>query len=214
VAAVAATLWAGAVLPGRAARRAGPAVTVRALLSGGRSRRLLIASLLTGLASSVYWTFAVDHVQGDGGLSGLESRLFLAVVGLASIAGVLSAQLIDRFGGRATFVLALVAEAVALALLGMSPERLATVFASAVLFGTGYNVAVAVAVIWSARVHRARPSGGLAAIMVAQAVGLLAGPPAFGALADRAGFATAFGAAAAVLLAATACGPRERLGSP
>src|SRR3712207_8842012 len=53
---------------------------------------LLAASLLIGLASSVYWTFGVDHIQNEGGLSTLQSRLFLAVVGLASIAGSVSAH--------------------------------------------------------------------------------------------------------------------------
>jgi predicted MFS family arabinose efflux permease len=74
-----------------------------------------------------------------------------------------------------------------------------------------YNAVVAVQVIWSARVFSDRPSAGLAAVMFMSALGLLAGPPLFGALADAVGFAAVFCAAAALLLGAIGLMPHERL---
>jgi predicted MFS family arabinose efflux permease len=206
-----ATIWAAAVLPAGTAGFGGAAMTTRALPRALRSRRLLTASLLVGLASSVYWTFAVDHVQNDGGLTSTQSRLFLAVVGVASVAGTLSAQLIERLGARALFVLAAVAEAVSLLLLGALPDHLATVVVSAILFGAAYNTVVAATVIWSARLYADRPSGGLAAIMTMQAIGLLVGPPILGAVADRTGFVVVFAAAAALLLVTTTLAPSRGL---
>lgn len=207
-----ATVWAAAVLPaGPAGFGGSAATTIRALPGALRSRRLLTASLLVGLASSVYWTFAVDHVQNAGGLTSTQSRLFLAVVGVASVAGTLSAQLIERLGARALFVLAAMAEAVSLLLLGALPDHLATVVVSAILFGAAYNTVVAATVIWSARLYADRPSGGLAAIMTMQAIGLLVGPPILGAVADQTGFVAVFAGAAALLLATTILAPSQDL---
>jgi hypothetical protein len=47
--------------------------------------------------------------------------------------------------------------------------------------------------------------------MIMNGVGLLAGPPVLGAVADHAGFGAVFVGAAALLVAATAFAPRERL---
>ena len=214
VAAALATAWALAVLP-VAGTAAGPGTTVRlrpAWFVCPRSSPLLIGALLVGLASSTYWTFAVEHLQREGGLSTANSRLVLAVVGLASIGGAASADAVRRLGARAAFVLAALAEAVSLVLLGLAPGALAVALASAVLFGAAYNIVVAVEVIWSAQVFAARPSAGLAAVLVMGALGLLAGPPILGAVADRTGLAAIFFAGAVLLILTTALAPREPLG--
>jgi predicted MFS family arabinose efflux permease len=104
-----------------------------------------------------------------------------------------------------------VAEAAALLGLGLAPTHLSAAFVSALLFGASYSLAVAVEVIWSGQVFRERPSAGLAAVMVSNAIGLLVGPPVFGLVADMTGFAAVFAAGAVLLLAASALAPRERL---
>jgi len=211
VAAALATGWALAVLPAGDGSAA-PGATVR-LRPGWfvcpRSGPLLAGALLVGLASSTYWTFAVEHLQRHGGLSRANSAIVLAVVGVASIGGTASADAVRRLGARAAFVLAAVAEAVSLALLGLVPGTLAVALSSAVLFGAAYNVVVAVEVIWSAQVFAARPSAGVAAVMVMGALGLLTGPPLLGALADRTGLAAIFVAGAGLLVLTTALAPRR-----
>jgi predicted MFS family arabinose efflux permease len=215
VAAAVATGWALAVLP--VDKPAGPGMTVR-LRRGWfvcpRSSPLLTGALLIGLASSTYWTFAVEHLQTQGGLSTGHSRIVLAVVGLASIAGTASADAVRHLGAHAAFILAAVAEAVSLALLGLAPGTLAVALSSAVLFGAAYNTVIAVQVIWSAQVFAARPSAGLAAIMVMGALGLLTGPPILGAVADRTGLTTIFIAGAVLLILTTALAPRGQLRGP
>lgn len=208
-----ATIWALTVLPGPDAAR-GSAEVVRLRLRWfvcPRSSRLLAGALLVGLASSVYWTFAVDYLASDGGLSTTQSRIFLAVVGVASVGGTVSGDAVRRIGGGATFILAGVAEATALLLLGLAPAHLGAAIASAVLFGAAYNVILAVQALWSGQVFSQRPSAGLAAAMTMNALGMLVGPPALGALADQTGFAVVFSAAAALMLATAALAPRERL---
>jgi len=209
--AAAATVWALLVLPGPERQTAAPDPLRLGWFVCPRSGPLLLGALGIGLSSSVYWTFGVDHLANAGGLDRAQSRTFLIVVGLASIGGSVSGDLIRRIGGRATFTLAMAGVAVGLAMLGSWPGDPVLVTISAVLFGVAYNAAVAVQVIWSARVYAARPSTGLAAIMAVLALGLLAGPPLLGALADAWSFAGVFAVAAALALATIALAPREAL---
>ena len=67
---------------------------------------------------------------------------------------------------------------------------------SAAAFGAAYNLIVALQTIWSARVFADRPAVGLGAVLFVLSVGLLAGPPLAGALADGASLSAAFYAAA------------------
>ena len=211
--AAAATAWALVVLPGRgeAGGSAGEVVLRPSWFVCPRSGPLLLGGLLVGLASSVFWTFSVDHLVTDGGLSTTDSRIFLAVVGVASVGGTLGGDAVRRLGGRATFVLALAVEAAALLLLGLAPAHGGVPVVAAVMFGAAYNVVVAVQVIWSGRVYSARPSAGLAATVAMNALGLLLGPPLLGAVADQTGFGVVFAAAGLLLLATAALAPREPL---
>jgi len=176
-----------------------------------RSGKLLAGALLVGLASSVYWSFAVDHLANDGGLSSTHSRVFLGVVGVASLGGTIGGDAVRRFGGRTVFVVALAVEAAALLLVGLAPGHLSAAMISAMLFGVAYSVVVAVQVIWSGQIFGERPSAGLAAIMSMMALGLLLGPPVLGTVADVTGFAAVFAAAAALAVITTALSPREPL---
>ena len=208
-----ATTWALVVLPGREAPGDSPGVLLPSLrwFVCPRSGPLLAGALLVGLASSVPWTFGVDHLATEGGLSSTESRLFLGVVGVASVGGSVGGDAVRRLGGRATFAIAVAVEAAALLMLGLAPTNMGAAFAAGVLFGASYNLVVAVQVIWSGGVFAERPSAGLAAVAGLNALGLLVGPPLFGVMADLTGFAIVFAAGALILLAASALAPRERL---
>jgi predicted MFS family arabinose efflux permease len=208
VAAVA-TAWALSVLPA-GDRRTGGGEVVRLSRSWfvcPRSGPLLAGGLLVGLASSVYWTFAVEHLERPGGLSQGHSQIVLAAVGVASVGGTVGGDAVRRLGACGTYVLAATAEATSLLLVGLAPATLATAFVSAALFGVAYNTIVAVQVLWSMEVFASRPSAGLAAVMVMNALGLLVGAPMFGAVADRAGLDAAFSAGAVLVLLVVALAP-------
>jgi hypothetical protein len=64
----------------------------------------------------------------------------------------------------------------ALVLLAAAPGSLTAAAISAALFGLGYNVALTVQALWSARVFANRPSAGLAAVMFLSAAGQLIVP--------------------------------------
>jgi predicted MFS family arabinose efflux permease len=206
-----ATVWALIVLPGHT-RPLGRSEIVRLSRTWfvcPRSAPVLAEGLVIGLASSVYWTFAVEHLQRPGGLSTAQSQIVLAVVGVASVGGSAGADVISRLGARPAHVLAAVAEAASLLLVGLAPGTLATGLASAVLFGAAYNTIIAAQVIRGTDVFASRPSAGLAALMVMNALGLLAGAPLFGAVADGTGLSVAFVASAVLALGTVALAPRR-----
>jgi predicted MFS family arabinose efflux permease len=204
------------VIPGRTATSSpAPAVRLRrARFACPRSRSLLVGGLVIGLAASLYWTFAVDFLQTSGAVSTAGARGLLAVAGIASIAGTLAGDLVQRLGASTTFRLMILGQAASLVLLAAAPSSLALAAASAVLFGVSYNVVVAVQGIWSAAVFAERPSAGLAAVMISLSSGLLVGPPIAGLIADRTGFEAVFVAAGVLLIGTVALAPRERLDRP
>jgi predicted MFS family arabinose efflux permease len=205
--AAAATIWALRVLPpGRAHTARLPRLRPRWFVCR-RSAPLLAGAILVGLASAVYWTFAVDLVRGAGALSVAESSGFLAVVGVASAAGVVAGDATLRLGAAPTYVAAVAAEALALVLLALAPGALALAALSAVLFGLGYNVALTLQALWSTRVFANRPSAGLAGVMFLNSAGLLIAPPIAGVLADGVGMRAVFAGATALLAAAALLRP-------
>ncbi len=208
---VLATAWALHVLP--AGGRARAAAAVPRLRLGWfvcpRSGPLLAGALLVGLGASLYWTFAVDFLVTGSALAPSNARLFLVLVGVASIAGIGAGDLVERLGSRLAFALLSWTLALSLALLALAPDMPALAVASGVLFGGAYNLLVAIQCLWSVKVFADRPGTGVAAAMFVMGGGLLIGPLAAGPLTGVAGIQWTF-AGAAVLFALTALlAPRE-----
>ena len=210
--AVVATLWAAWTVPNTAgAARTGNEGRLQASwFVCPRSGPLLAGALLIGLAASVYWTFAVD-LADQAGLGREGARMLLGVVGAASLAGSLGGDLLERFGGRAALVLTALLMATALALLASAASGWLGAVLSAAGFGAAYSLIVALQTIWSARVFADRPAVGLGAVMFVLSVGLLAGPPVAGALADQVSLPAAFYAAAVLCAVTVFLTPREEL---
>jgi predicted MFS family arabinose efflux permease len=208
---VLATAWAVRVLPrgGRGGEACAlPRLRFRWLVCP-RSGPLLAGALLVGLGASLYWTFAVDFLVTGGALDASGGRLFLVLVGIASVLGAGAGKLAERLGARTAFALTSWALGLSLALLALAPGAPALAVVSGVLFGSTYNVIVALQCLWSVQVFADRPGTGVAAVMFILGGGLLIGPLAAGPLTDVTGMQAVF-AGAAVLLALTALlAPRE-----
>jgi predicted MFS family arabinose efflux permease len=205
------TLWAARALRGAVAAPGSVDRLRASWFLCPRSGPLLAGALLIGLGSSVYWTFAVDLVANDGGMGAAAARLVLALVGVASLAGAFSGDLVEWLGARPTIVAGALALSSSLALIAWAPGSWLAVVPSAILFGAAYNVLLAVDAIWSARVFAQRPATGLAAVMFLLALGLLAGPAVAGVMATSLGLPAAFLAGAAVVAATALLAPREEL---
>jgi predicted MFS family arabinose efflux permease len=208
---VLATAWAVHVLP-RGARGATACELPRLRLGWfvcPRSGPLLAGALLVGLGASLYWTFAVDFLVTGGALDASGGRLLLVVVGVASVLGAGAGGLAERLGSRPAFALLSWALGLSLALLALAPDAPVLAVVSGVLFGSAYNLLVAIQTLWSVRVFADRPGTGVAAVMFILGGGLLIGPLVAGPLAAVAGMEGVF-TGAAILLALTALlAPRE-----
>jgi predicted MFS family arabinose efflux permease len=207
------TLWAARVLPPAGARstpRDLPRISWSWLVCP-RSGPLLVGALLLGLGASVYWTFAVDYLVTEGSLPTSTSRLFLALVGSASVLGILAGDLLRRVTPAGAFSALTAMLTGSLGLLAVAPASLGTAALSGVLFGASFNLIVAIQSIWTSRVFAERPSAGLAAVMFMLGLGLLIGPPAGGLLADRLGLGAVLLLAAGLTAVAGVLPPRERL---
>jgi len=207
------TLWAARVLP--PARTCAtpwdlPRISRRWLVCP-RSRPLLLGALLIGLGSSVYLTFAVDYLVTEGSLPTSTSRLFLVLMGSATLLGTLAGDLLRRFSPAAAFSVLTAMLAGSVELLAVAPASLGLTAFSGVLFGGSFSLLVAIQSIWTSRVFAERPSAGLAAVMFMLGLGLLIGPPAAGLLADRVGLGAVLLLAGGVAATAGALPPRERL---
>jgi predicted MFS family arabinose efflux permease len=207
------TLWAARVLP-----TAGTRPTPRDLpriswswLVCPRSGPLLVGALLLGLAASVYWTFAVDYLVTEGSLPTSTGRIFLALVGAASVLGILAGDLLRRVSPAGAFSALTAMLAGSFGLLAAAPASLGAAAISGVLFGASFNLIVAVQSIWTSRVFADRPSAGLAAVMFMLGLGLLIGPLAAGLLADRLGLGAVLLLAAGLAVSVGVLPPRERL---
>lgn len=209
--ALCATLWNARVLPGKA----GPGETAAlprlrwSWFVCPRSGPLLTAALLLGLASAVYWTFAVDLIHQTGSFPGSAGRVFFVCVGAAGIFGGLAGSLIGRFGLRRMFRAAVVVLALSLCLLPLMVSSWAGALGSGVLFGAAFIAMTGTGAVWVMEVFGDRPSAGLGAYLLVFSVGQLVGPVFAGLIAEPFGLEAAFYLAGVVSAAAALLGPRK-----
>jgi predicted MFS family arabinose efflux permease len=194
--AVAVTAWNARVLP-RAARPAGDGPA--RLFARPGVRRLLVASVSSGLVGAACWSFAGVAVDGGGPRT---AALLWTLIGVAGAAGLAAGALVRKAGLRRVYVTAQLVLAAASLLFGWG-----FAVGAAVLYGAGFMVGGALLPLWSAALFADHPTRGFSLVIVFNTVGAAIGPAAFGFVVDHAGLATAFALTALLALAAIAALP-------
>lgn len=136
--ALAAALWNGLVLPSGSYDGASadgfalPSLSWRWLV-GTKSAKLFSVALVAGVASSAYWTFAVDLLSQEsaGDTIGSSGALFWTVVGASGILGAFAGDAISRFGLKRTLLWTVLALAASTALLAAAATNLPLALVSA-----------------------------------------------------------------------------------
>jgi predicted MFS family arabinose efflux permease len=204
---VAVAAW--AVLP------SAPAVSRRVPEPGGPERtaarallppRFLGCSLLIGLTSAPYWTFARVRVL-EAGLTPGASSLFWLTIGVVGLGGGLIGGISVRTGLRPAAAATWLLWAASLGLLALPTLPTPLAVLSAALFGGDYMAITGLIVLWAARLRPRAMAGAVTAAFLCLAAGQAAGTPAAGALADHLGLPAVFLGAAAVSLAGLALRP-------
>lgn len=163
---------------------------------------LLATSALYGVAGTVFFTFAVDLVRGEG-LEAQWSSLLWLLVGIGGISGVATARIVEAAGLGRALLTGVVLLAVAIAVMAANPTSVTVTAAAALGFGFAYMPFASLLSIWNQRLHPSHPTSGLVVTLCSLGVGSIIGPLAVGAVADARGLRLAF-VATAVLFAACA----------
>ncbi|MGW2103965.1 YbfB/YjiJ family MFS transporter [Streptomyces olivaceoviridis] len=187
----------------------GHAVTARWFLRPA-AVLLYVTAFVYGVIGAFYWAFAVEAVSDAAGEGSPVAPLFWTLMGLAGLSSVFAGAFFLRLGlrlGQAVLFLALSA---AIALLGLAPDALGPVIASALLYGPAFMATSSLLALWSYRVFPEQPSTGFSATVLALGLGTLTGPATLGAVADHYSLRAGFLVAAAVALISLAFRPPAR----
>lgn len=157
-------------------------------------KRLALAALLTGAASTVVWSFGGELAMTNLGWESEQVGMLWTVMGGAGLAGATAGYLVTRFGLRIIHLGFHVALAAAIVAVGCDLGRPILVFAGGAGFGAAYLILTGVYLVWGISALPERPATGVTVAFLALAVGQALGAPVFG-------FARDYLPADAVLLA-------------
>jgi predicted MFS family arabinose efflux permease len=149
-----------------------------------------------GVTSSVFLSFAVDHVTdvgvlGGPGASGFGPIMFLSL-GAAGALGLFTGEFEHRFGLRRLLMCIFISSFASLTLLGLAPGSWGAVLASAALQGAFIMSISAVLAFWSFRVFPFIPAVSFTAVLLIVATGNVAGPALAGLAAVHIGMGPTF----------------------
>ncbi|MFN3770365.1 MAG: MFS transporter [Ectopseudomonas guguanensis] len=166
-------------------RTAAPPVQAHAgaALFSATLKRLVVASLLMGAASTALWSFGSEIVAQRLGWQSAGAGLLWVVIGAAGIAGAGAGALVARLGIDWAHRLCLAALAAAIVLVGMGGAP-ALVLLGGALFGAAYITLSGIYLVWGVAALSERPATGLTIAFLGIAVGQTLGAPVFGALAS------------------------------
>lgn len=206
----------GERIDGKSGARIGPSLpSLRpGWFVGPMSTRLFAVAFFIGLATSTYWTFAVDLISSfQGATGGVSGPLFWSVMGIAGIVGGLVGDVVYKVGLKRALMLTVLSLAFATGVLAAAPASLPAIMVSAVVFGSGFIAVTGIVGVWSINVFYERPSAGFGAAFFLISAGQLVGPAAFGLLAEQTSLVTAFYAATVTTLLCALVGPRKDIRS-
>jgi len=152
---------------------------IEALMSK-KSSIMFISALLFGIATSVYWTFAVDMITRSGAIANNDSAAFWVLIGISGIVGCQAGDFIGRFGLQNVFIVSLLSIALSMISLAMFADHFFIIALSGILFGSAFIVATAAFGIWSIYLFQDTPSVGFGLVFFLISLGQFTGPIAAG----------------------------------
>lgn len=148
-------------------------------------KRLIIASLLMGAASTAIWSFGSQLVRLRLGWSESGAGWLWIAIGAAGIVGAGAGRLVTGFGVDRVHRAFLAAMACGILFIGIANTTPALTVAGGVLFGAAYIMLTGVYLVWGVSALPERPATGLMIGFLCIAIGQTAGAPVFGLLMDN-----------------------------
>ena len=163
---------------------------------------LLAIGFAYGTTTAIYISFAADHVVTAGGVPGVAVAATPALVyicyGLFGLAGLLAGRVKAMIGLPMLLRLLMLAGALSLVLVALSPDSWAGLILSAGLQGVHLMMISAVLAFWSERRFPSLPSLSFTAALLAAATGNVLGPATAGVVSEAIGAEAMFLCAAAL----------------
>jgi predicted MFS family arabinose efflux permease len=162
------------------------------------------AAVLLGAASAAVWTYGRAHLV-SAGASGSASTVAWIAIGVGGTATVLSARLLSAWRPSRAWLLTASVVALAIATLGLAPDRYRVAALACGAFGWGFVAASSALIAWTTQLVPDRAAPGTSVLFISLVLGQAAGSAAAGAVSGSLGMSTTFVLAATVAVAAAAC---------
>lgn len=120
-----------------------------------RSIHLFTAAFITGISSSIYWTFSRSFLTTEYGISTMESMFFWILMGIAGILGGVAGNFIRQFGLAASYRGVLLVLLTSICLITI-PSTI-SIYCSALLFGISYIFITGVFIVWGVKLFVEAP---------------------------------------------------------
>ncbi|MCK6074556.1 MFS transporter [Paenibacillus silvae] len=134
---------------------------------------LLMACLLTGASSAIYWTFARNFLTDEKGASDSEAVLFWIVMGITGILGGCAGRIIERIELGWSYRIGILLLSISLGVI-LLPSMTASLV-SAILFGSTYIFLSSIFIVWATRLFQPNVSIGISLAFLALGVGQFLG---------------------------------------
>ncbi|PPA70432.1 MFS transporter [Jeotgalibacillus proteolyticus] len=124
-----------------------------------KAKFLLCASLITGISSSIFWTFSRSYLTAVHEMTNGESVMFWVLMGASGILGGIAGGFINKFGLSLAYRLTLVFMQIAIWIITL--PGVLTIYSSGILFGISYIFMTGIFIVWATRIFSDSPSLGV-----------------------------------------------------
>jgi len=171
---------------------------------------LIISSIMLGISTAVFWTFAIDFIDSTNAYSNWRLPLFWVILGFFGLIGGFSGKFIKQFGLSSGYTWGCITLSLSSFLIAWRPEQWAVSYLSASLFGISYIFITGLLMVWGIKVFIRNASLGIGTPFLLLAVGQVLGSLFAGMIIDFSGYALTFIIYGFASIFAIVLGPRNR----
>lgn len=153
---------------------------------------LVVSSLITGISTAIYWTFAKDFISNEGDLSSLTITIFWILIGLSGVAGGVAGVIIEKLGLAMAYRFTVLVIFLSMIILAFFHSEAIPVYISALFFGSSYVFFTGVILVWGIRLYPEQSSLGIGLPFLTLALGQIIGSAIGGSLIQWTDYGTAF----------------------
>ncbi|MEY8749281.1 MFS transporter [Alkalicoccobacillus gibsonii] len=155
-----------------------------------KAKYLMIASLIIGIGSSIFWTFSRTYLTAQYSMGSHESSFFWVIMGISGVIGGIAGVVIAKLGLRKSYLFAVVLIAASLYFITISSAPF--IYLSAVLFGTSYIFMTGLFIVWGSREFSNMPAVGVSLSFLLLGIGQTVGSAVAGELIQVSSFPFSF----------------------